>query len=458
MAAVLCGISLTVVPAARASEPTTAPSPAAIDQSQPPTETRDPSTVTADQGATISSLDADAAVRLALDAAPLLQSLSLEAQAARAEERSGGRWQNPELAVEWEEFGISRPLWRQSDLTVSIEQQIPLGSEGSASRRLAGLRAQRLDSRTQLAAVELATRAREAHLAALAEQARVELLSESLSMAQQVLDSVRAAIAVGQSAPADERLALAEYRSEEVALGRARARLEGLKAVLASLWGGLASDVGPLAGSLEPSPVDSMDTGSPGGQGSPLALAPAARLQQEKQAELELERQRTLPALTVMGGVRGMDGFADQAIVAGLSIPLPAWNRNQSEIEAASLQVRRARAALRAREREWTQAVTQERAVAYQAWQEYQGIRDGVLPELDAGLASVLTAFQAGDARSLDVLDAQRRVLAARLQLVDLAEAAIAASIRLDGLLKGADGANNPVDSRKLEVDTEDQP
>jgi cobalt-zinc-cadmium efflux system outer membrane protein len=399
-------------------------------------------------------LDAAAAVRQALESSHVLAVARLEVDAARAEAAFGGRWDNPELSMEWEEFGISRPAWKQSELTFRIEQAIPLGGRLGAGREAASARAGRMESRLRLTASQLETQVREAHLAALAEQARTELLAESLLMARKVLDAVRTGIELGQSAPADEHLALAEYRGEEVAMRRAQARLDELKAHLAAYWGGSASQVGRLAGSLEPAPVSPVDGAGPcatTGEGAlqPLVLAPIAALREEKRAVLALEEQRRLPELSIMGGFRGMEGFSEQAFVAGVSIPLPAWNRHKAEIETASLEVRRAEALLRARQREWHGLVAAERSAAFTAWQDYQGIRDGVLPELEKGLAAVLEAFRGGDAGSLDVLDAQRRVLAARMQMLEAAEATLAAGIRLEGLLQTSSGqAETGADAR----------
>ncbi|MBM4352856.1 MAG: TolC family protein [Deltaproteobacteria bacterium] len=413
-----------------------------------------------DMAARHDALDADTAVRMALETDPRLAAMELEAAAGRAEAAFGGRWENPSLAVEWEEFGLARPMWRRSELTVLLEQPIPLGEAGAAERQLAATRAARTESRRRLARVSLAVQVREAHLAALAEQERIDLLVESLAVAGQVRDAVRAAIDAGSSAPADEHLATAEYRAEELARRRAEARLAMRKEHLAAFWGAEGDCIGRLVGSLDPPGPSAPVRPSTLDPEAALALVPGAALMRERRAALELEQARRIPDLTLIGGVRGIEGFGEQAFVAGLSVPLPAWNRNRAGIEAAALQVRRAAALVRMEEREWRRQIGELEAAIHQARLDHDGIRDGVLPELEAGFKATLEAFRGGDASSLDVLDAQRRVLAVRIQMLDSAEQLLAARIRLDSLLlqSGAAIPRNDSDATAGSTPTRDAP
>ena len=63
---------------------------------------------------------------------------------------------------------------------------------------------------------------------------------------------------------------------------------------------------------------------------------------EQRRAALKLEKSRAIPDLTAGLGYRRLSGSDDNALVGGISIPLPLFNRNQGNIREAEYRLARA--------------------------------------------------------------------------------------------------------------------
>lgn len=139
--------------------------------------------------------------------------------------------------------------------------------------------------------------------------------------------------------------------------------------------------------------------------------------------QVDLEKAERIPDVTVSLGYAQEDSIfhieevsdRDQFLGLTLSVPIPFFNRNQGEIvqarvrqERASLERNRLRAEI---EKEITNAAIRVE-VAYQTFTLY---RDGILPLAKEHFGLSEKAYERGQARILDVMEAQRRFSQARL-------------------------------------------
>jgi cobalt-zinc-cadmium efflux system outer membrane protein len=151
-----------------------------------------------------------------------------------------------------------------------------------------------------------------------------------------------------------------------------------------------------------------------------LARAPeAARWQDEialREAEFALARSTAFPDVTASLGVRHFAENDDNALVAGLSVPLPVFDRNQGAVAAAVArrsEAERRKAAFLARQKAHFQA-------AYNALKRAEisvsSLDDRIIPSAQSVFSATTTGYQAGKFSLIDLLDAQRTLFEAQVQ------------------------------------------
>lgn len=146
-------------------------------------------------------------------------------------------------------------------------------------------------------------------------------------------------------------------------------------------------------------------------------LETAARRKEAAELERDLARSERIsdPSLELLGGRDGEDATI---VEAGVSIPLPLFNRNQGRIAAAEARIRRAESEMEAvrndlfrrlNEAYQTFMVAQDRVTVYQ---------DEILPKAERALSQTDEGYRQGKFSFLDVLDAQRTLAEARIAYV----------------------------------------
>jgi cobalt-zinc-cadmium efflux system outer membrane protein len=203
-----------------------------------------------------------------------------------------------------------------------------------------------------------------AYAAAEAAQARVVLLEEAVAAAQEDVRAARALVDAGREA--DLRAVQAEAASATTGaeLETARADAQAAFAALSSL-AGVSSPYTGVTASLLPL---SANLSVPGGE-PPVATPAVLAAQAEREAALrriEVERTRAVPDITPSVGVRRINGHNETVFVAGISVTLRLFDRNQGNIAAATAELQGADARLTAARLEasngWRSAIALARA------------------------------------------------------------------------------------------------
>ena len=258
----------------------------------------------------------------------------------------------PAVSVESEGYPLfdpPRPSFIDGqELTIRVDQEF----ETAGRRRLrtesaaAGVAVASLTARDRLRRLELAVR--RAYLQLALAQADAEVARTSLEEIDRVLTVSRERVSVGEAARSEvsrlqvERLRFAEDAfSADLALKNARAALLTLlgatnltQAIQAtdSLSG--ASTSGTVLVSTAPNAVSQAPAQ---GDRRPDLLAAREEL---RRAETETRLQRALrsPNVTLGGGYKR--DFGTNAVVFGVTVPLPLWNKNQGGIARAAAEQR----------------------------------------------------------------------------------------------------------------------
>jgi len=379
---------------------------------------------------------ADALTRV-LQQSPKLAVFSLEVRARESEAHQAGLRPNPELSVEVENVAGSGELsgTDSAETTIRVSQLVELGGKRAKRQEVGRLHQERSELEYAIARAEVLAETRDRFAAVLAAQERISLAEEQVILARKVLQAVEDRIAAGKTAVVEgvrfkTLLAEANLRRE-----MGRQELDAARRVLATSWGSEEIDFATVGGSLAPVPgvPDWTELVSRLDQSPMIDLRRSAS--RSARGTLALERAKRIPDLTLSLGARNDQDSGENAWVAGASIPLPVFDRNQGMVAAA-----RAREA-GAREAERTTQL-QLRTELAAAWLKLQAARSEVaalqaeiLPAVEKSFEAVVYGYQAGKFDLLEVLDAERTLFEAKSRNVEALTACHQAIAELERLL-----------------------
>jgi cobalt-zinc-cadmium efflux system outer membrane protein len=347
---------------------------------------------------------------------PELAPFSWEVRAREAEAIQAGLRPNPELGAELENFAGSGELGGlgASETTISLSQLLELGGKRSKRLRVAELDRDLATWDYEAARINVLTAVTKTFAALLAAQQQQTLAEEFVQVAQDVLESVTQRVEAGASSPVEESRARVELETSRVDLDRTARALTVARKRLAATWGSTRPQFSAAGGELE----------------STLPTPPleelVARIEQnpdlarwvtefdQRQAALELEEARGTPNLTLGAGVRHFADSSDNALVVGMSLPLPIFDRNQGAARAQAFRVQQAK-----EERRATAVRIRTRlAAAYEELRatrsESLALKDRVLPQADIAFLTAQDAYRSGRMRFTGVLDTKRTLFELR--------------------------------------------
>ncbi|MBK7926044.1 MAG: TolC family protein [Bryobacterales bacterium] len=298
----------------------------------------------------------------------------------------------------------------------SISQPLELGQLRPARIGLA--ERTREVSAQELAAIRLSVLAavRRAFFQALRFQGEIEILRENLRTVEDFRERIKVRVDVGEAG----RLEL--YRADaELATARAAVLSAQLRSVaaLSQLRGAVAAPLGDpitLAGSLDPDaqlpPLEQLRQ-EVVDRHPDLARAKSEIRRSEARLSYETAQRRPQPSI-----VAGFDRPPDVPIYrAGISLPLPFWNRREGPIAEAVAETRVAAAEAEVRRNELLSAMEGAYGRYQLATQQLMTYQEGVLRAGEEGLRAAEAAYRLGERGILDVLDAQRVLRTVRLEL-----------------------------------------
>ena len=368
--------------------------------------------------------------------APRLEGLDAEVDRAKGLERQAHAWPNPTVSVLTENIGGSTPYTRfdRAETTLQVNQPLEIG--GKRSSRILAERA---------GVVAATARNREGRIAyaydlALA-YAGVEIAERRIERAQDEVEQNEAIVRLTKALVDTGKEARLRQLQSESELGAARAALEGTRAGRISALARLSALSGrdtTFSGTSE-SLLDRLDARSATGPVDPMLNAAYLSAKAEREAadrRVEAERRRINPDVTVQVGVRRLEYEGATSLLAGVSLPLPLFDRNRGNVDAA-------RAALRGAEARSEAARLEAQAEAQAAMAQVDAADTRTVAARDAmGTANeayrlARIAYEAGKAPLVELLNARRAVGMAATTLIDVSAArfqARATLARLQGL------------------------
>ncbi|MBB5746307.1 TolC family protein [Brevundimonas variabilis] len=363
--------------------------------------------------------------RIGLTPATVEAGALLDAAEARA--RQARVRPNPELGLEAENAFGSGPFsgYDNAETTLSLSQDLELWGRRGARVEVARADAGTAGLRRDLATVEAGARLALVYAEAEAAQRRFLLAEEALTVT--IADTRAALILVEEG-----REPLLRGIQGESEAAAARATLDETEAERDAAFARLT------AVAMLPTPVTSIDTSLidrvPAAAAVTSGATPQVRVAEAERAaaetRIEVERIRAKPDVRASVGVRRYEAEDATALTFGLSVPLPLFDRNRGNIEAAQADFRAADARLMG------------------ARQEAEADRNAAVARLRASVsrvtatdAGVTTAeeayrlsrigFEAGRISQLELRSSRAALIAARNAAVDARLARVRAEIDL---------------------------
>ena len=358
---------------------------------------------------------------MALMRNPELKAFSYETRIREAEALQASLLPNPEFEVEVENFAGSGALngFQESELTFSAGQLIELGGKRQKRTRAAALGADLAVWDFEVAKLNVFVDVVTLFTQALAIQQQMELQRELIDVNKNFLETIQRRVKAGRDSPAETARAKVELSAAEIELKRLEQQLQAAYKNLSAAWGSTQPQFERLEGNLDtvfalPSLEKLVSLISQ----NPDVARWTVEIQQ-RDAEMELEKAQRIPDPVVGAGYRRLNESGDNAFVAGLSIPLQIFDRNQGHTQAAEYRKRQAEQqkkaveiALQARLAEIYHALTA-------AWNEITALKTSVIPEAQNAYEMINQGYQMGKYGFLDVLDAQRGLFKVRSQYLN---------------------------------------
>jgi cobalt-zinc-cadmium efflux system outer membrane protein len=335
-------------------------------------------------------------------------------EAAGARVRQAGFRSNPELSLEVENFAGTGELtgFRGTETTVALNQRLDLGGRRQARVGVARAELAAQQLRLSIARADLAQQIREQFARAVAAKERLQLAEESEIRARELARLATILVEEGRDPPLRALRARSAAAQVSAEVEAARAEERASRATLAALFGAttpIEAVTGPLL-DLEPRTIDPE-------QSLEVRLADVERLGAEAALRQELAAWRLDPALGL--GVRHVRETGDVALVGGVSMPLPFFDRNQGNVAAARANVTAAEA--RRAGALATISVRARNAIAnVQAAETRVGaLEKAAIPEASEALRLAQIAYREGRASLLELLDVQTAYTNAQAALTE---------------------------------------
>ncbi|CAI8821189.1 outer membrane protein, heavy metal efflux system [Methylococcus capsulatus] len=348
---------------------------------------------------------------------PELAAFSQEIRAREAAVLQAGLLPNPRLGGSAQNFGNASNKGFDGDwMSLDLSQLIELGGKRAARIEAAERTRELAGWDYEVQRIVVLTLVSQTFTEVLGAQARLDLARQTAELAEQVATTVGNQVKAGEVSPVEEtraKVALATVRTD---LTRAERELEAARRRLAALWGSVEPRFAKARGELESVlPIPTLEQLQKRIHQNPELARWSTELAQ-RQALVDLEKTKAIPDVTVSLGMSEYLLTHSYGLVAGVSLPLPVFDRNQGRI----LEAERRRTKAMEEQRTAEVRVATALNTAYQAlaaaFAEAEAYKTSILPGAESAYEAVRKGYRLGQFTLLDVLDTQRTLFAARAQ------------------------------------------
>lgn len=361
------------------------------------------------------------AIRLAVENSPDIKGAAADYGAAVGERRQAGVLPNPSLIIETENIAGNGPYkgFKSAETAFGVSQQILVG--GKRSARINAAESGRISAQygQKTAQMDVVRNVTVLFATAVAAQEQSSIMQEQVMLARRVYENVNkrvkaAAAPVVQRNKAKISLANAELMAEQ-AKGRQEASLKALSALL-------NNTVTPqrlssqyfyqISKPEKPGNIQDILTKTADYQVQTLAI-------QQSDSLLDLERANAIPDPVISVSLRDFRETDNQAVILGLSVPIPVFDRNSGNIQKARQLAVKSQTDRQKRLLENQANFVDRMQIATNAWLTATRIKKDILPEAQEAFRQAQKGYNAGKFAYLEVLDAQRTLTDVRIAYIN---------------------------------------
>jgi cobalt-zinc-cadmium efflux system outer membrane protein len=361
------------------------------------------------------------ALALALMHNPELKAFSWDVRASEARQLQANLWPNPELEVEVEEVGGpgARSGFDAAETTVALSQLIELGGKTGKRVKVASLEKELSGLDYEAKRLDVFTEVTKAFIEVLAAQQRLNLTEELLQLSEELVGTVAKRVDAGKDSPLEKTKADVAHSNVKIQHRQAAGNFEFARKQLASTWAGQKPKFESVAGKLDSlSPLPSIDQLTDLISQNPDIARWSLEIYKSK-ASLELEKAKAISDITLSGGLQRFNETDDNAVVFGISIPLPISDRNQGGKLEAAYTLAKAREEQRAAQTRIQMELVKAYRALSNSYTEATELDKNVLQGAESVFEASKTGYSQGKLDYLHVLDAQRTLFEARAQYID---------------------------------------
>ncbi|MBK7381071.1 MAG: TolC family protein [Ignavibacteriales bacterium] len=365
------------------------------------------------------------AVDSALINNPNLKAFEYEISSLEKIKTQAGLSPNPEANFEAEDFLGGKELSgiTGSQYTLSGSQLFELGGKRSSRINLAEKEINSAQGNYELIKLDVIAQVKSAFFGLYQIHHQILLQQKFIQINEEILKTVSERVKAGRTSPAEESKVKVALINSQIELQRLQRSYSSAQTKLNSLLGTVGKNLVPSTDLFEqlftpPNREDVLEE---------LENIPSIKnLGNEsnfRKAQLQLEKSQAIPDLTASLGVRYLNELKTNSFVAGLSIPLPIFNRNQGNIQSAEVRIQQMDEIINSRKLTVISLLNTSFNNLLSAYNNAVQLRENILPESEKAYEITRQGYLQGRFAFIDLLDAQRTLFETQTQyLLELSD------------------------------------
>lgn len=351
----------------------------------------------------------DVAIRHALDRDPALRRIeTLDDEAAGQVEQAALR-PNPVVGAEVENILGTGPL-RGIDgfeLTLSVSQVFETAGKRERRTQLAERERELVSWQGEIRRAEVEAEVRSAFMELLVAQQTLDLRRDQLRLAESSLAETEKLVEAARASEVERTRARLSIRQREFSLQSDERQVGAARERLAALWGLFTAPDFVVVGGLRlEAPPSLSDLLSRLPQSAPVAQFDVETAVRE--ASLALEEANAKPDFEVVGGARYFnEQGGDAALLVGIQMPWPVYDRNQGNIRSARARLRAVENDREAMVRNLSRQLVSAYRQLLNAFEEHNALTNELRPAAEQTHVDTQSGYERGQYTLLAVLESQ---------------------------------------------------
>jgi cobalt-zinc-cadmium efflux system outer membrane protein len=310
-----------------------------------------------------------------------------------------------------------------SEFTLSASQLFELGGKRSSRIDLAESEVSSAKGELEIRKLELIANVKKIFFNLYKISKQIELQKQFINLNEEILGTITKRVKAGRTSPAEESKVKVALINSRIELERLQRQLLLASSTLSFLLGTTAKQFEPVIDLYEKilSPPDREVVIAD------LEKIPLIKIIENERnlraAKLELEKSQAVQDLTVSGGVRYLNELKTNSFVAGVSMPLPFFNRNQGSVQSAEILLKQVDEIKNARILSVISKINSSHNNLLSAFNNAARLTEEIIPESENAYNITRQGYLQGRFAFIDLLDAQRTLFDTEAQyLLELSD------------------------------------